>query len=527
MPPEHSLDDLTAREREVLDLVRLGLTNEEIAARLGISEAGVKYHVSQILSKLGVTTREQAAAVHATATPVTTPNVAEAFQPRRRRRWWAALPLAAKAAGVAVVTAAVAGLGILAWGVVRTSGDSSEDAPDTPPAASEASTFAIYGTVVAVDWDNQTMRIQDLGPDAGEFDAKITMTSTIQARGSVTGNTTTEFRPRVGEVVLATLRLPGPPYELHNLLLDPEFFTVEGAGMAPTLSNGVVVGVIPYGGVGFPEMGDIVVFTSPTAPTMSFVKRVIGTPGDSLEIGDGQLIVNGQPVDEPYAAGSTECIGETCIWDIPDIGTESIEACGSPRCYFVLGDNRQNSSDSRQGWLVPLVNIHGWVQAPPPTSSLSLAPPSTPLCPGAKQISVSPATVAVGESVVVQGSGFTPRPVSGYGYPVVLAPLYGLSPQRCPPESWPIPIPGGFPEVTTGFRGNGCELARAELDASGNFEVSVGIPETCTTLNGDSAIVLPGTYMIWDTTTQYDLPSQRPAAWLTITGPSDSPSPTP
>ena len=111
MPPENRLDELTEREREVLDLVRLGLTNEEVAGRLGITEAGVKYHVSQILSKLGVSTREEAAAV---AIPV-----AEAFQPRRAR-WWAALPLAAKAAGVAVMLAAVAGLGVLAWGVLRT-----------------------------------------------------------------------------------------------------------------------------------------------------------------------------------------------------------------------------------------------------------------------------------------------------------------------------------------------------------------------------------------------------------------------
>src|SRR3990172_1638522 len=112
MPPQDHPDSLTAREREVLDLVRLGLTNEEVAGRLGITEAGVKYHVSQILSKLGVSTREEAAAV---AIPV-----AEAFQPRRAR-WWAALPLAAKAAGVAVMLAAVAGLAVLAWGVLETS----------------------------------------------------------------------------------------------------------------------------------------------------------------------------------------------------------------------------------------------------------------------------------------------------------------------------------------------------------------------------------------------------------------------
>jgi DNA-binding CsgD family transcriptional regulator len=101
-------DGLTPREREVLDLVRLGLTNEEIAERLGITLDGAKYHVSQILSKLGVETREEAAAL--TAEP-------------ERRRWWAALPLAAKAAGAALVVAAVAALGVLAWGVWETEGD--------------------------------------------------------------------------------------------------------------------------------------------------------------------------------------------------------------------------------------------------------------------------------------------------------------------------------------------------------------------------------------------------------------------
>ncbi len=107
------LDDLTPREREVFDLLRLGLTNEEIAERLGISLDGAKYHVSQILSKLGVTTREEAAAL----TPA-----------EQRGRWWVMLPLTAKAAGAAVVLAAVGGLAVLGWGVLTTSdGTEAED----------------------------------------------------------------------------------------------------------------------------------------------------------------------------------------------------------------------------------------------------------------------------------------------------------------------------------------------------------------------------------------------------------------
>jgi DNA-binding CsgD family transcriptional regulator len=100
-------DALTPREREVLDLVRHGLTNEEIAERLGITLDGAKYHVSQILSKLNVATREEAAASVREDAPRR-----DAPQARLRRHWWTALPLAAKAAGAALVVAAVTGLGV-------------------------------------------------------------------------------------------------------------------------------------------------------------------------------------------------------------------------------------------------------------------------------------------------------------------------------------------------------------------------------------------------------------------------------
>ena len=99
--------ELTDRERDVLELLRRDFTNEQIAERLGISPAGAKYHVSQILSKLGVATREEAATL-ATG---------------EGRRWWARWPLWAKIAGAATSAAALTGLALLAWGVVRTDDD--------------------------------------------------------------------------------------------------------------------------------------------------------------------------------------------------------------------------------------------------------------------------------------------------------------------------------------------------------------------------------------------------------------------
>src|SRR5439155_22637722 len=113
------LGELTSREREVLTFVRRGLTNEEIAARLGITVGGAKYHVSQILSKLGVATRDEAA-----------------LALQEQRRSWGFLPLWAKIAGAATIVAAGAGFALLAWGLVRTSGDQPFDLP-SPPSGSD------------------------------------------------------------------------------------------------------------------------------------------------------------------------------------------------------------------------------------------------------------------------------------------------------------------------------------------------------------------------------------------------------
>lgn len=112
--PPHP-DILTPREWEVLALLREGLSNEDVAERLGISRDGAKYHVSEILSKLGVDHRREAAA----------------WQPERARRWWQAAiaPLAwpfhrlarsSLAGRLAIGGAAIAtagALAALAWGV--------------------------------------------------------------------------------------------------------------------------------------------------------------------------------------------------------------------------------------------------------------------------------------------------------------------------------------------------------------------------------------------------------------------------
>ncbi len=114
--PPHP-DILTPAEWRVLELLREGLSNPEIAERLGLSRDTVKTHVAAILSKLGVATREEATAW--------APAPAEAG----RRPWWAAglgwlrPETLGKAALIGAAVAVLAGLGVLAWGVLRESGD--------------------------------------------------------------------------------------------------------------------------------------------------------------------------------------------------------------------------------------------------------------------------------------------------------------------------------------------------------------------------------------------------------------------
>ncbi len=162
-------------------------------------------------------------------------------------------------------------------------------------------------------------------------------------------------------------------------------FRVEGASMSTSLENGeyLIVNKLSYAQVdtsmfdflpfydsgdnpvkhlwGGPKRGDVIVFEAPTSPGRDFIKRIIGLPGDTVEITpSGEVLVNGTVLSEDYITGVTGCNGSQCKWEVPAVGTpEAEDMCHAAACYFVMGDNRQNSSDSRQGWLVPEGNIIG------------------------------------------------------------------------------------------------------------------------------------------------------------------------
>ena len=130
---------------------------------------------------------------------------------------------------------------------------------------------------------------------------------------------------------------------------------VDGSSMLPTLQDGefVLVNKLAYR-LGTPTRGDIIVFRSTTEADLDLIKRVVGLPGDRVTIGGGHLSVNGQVLTETYINAAPNYNGE---WQVPE---------GS---LFVLGDNRNDSSDSHMWGYLPEQNVIGkalLIYWPPP-----------------------------------------------------------------------------------------------------------------------------------------------------------------
>jgi signal peptidase I len=105
---------------------------------------------------------------------------------------------------------------------------------------------------------------------------------------------------------------------------------------------------IPWIGQDTIERGDVVVFRKPDDPDVDYVKRVVGLPGDVIEIRQNQTYVNGEPLDEPYIVdGNFE---QTRFF-----GPRTVPADH----FFMMGDNRDNSSDSRVWGTVPRSLVKG------------------------------------------------------------------------------------------------------------------------------------------------------------------------
>lgn len=109
------------------------------------------------------------------------------------------------------------------------------------------------------------------------------------------------------------------------------------------------------------ERGDIVVFKYPEDPERDFIKRVIGLPGETLEVREKRVYINGRLLDEPYVfylepPGQLSAHHETTAVDLREqYGPITVP----PDSYFVMGDNRDNSQDSRYWGMLPRTYVKG------------------------------------------------------------------------------------------------------------------------------------------------------------------------
>ena len=149
-------------------------------------------------------------------------------------------------------------------------------------------------------------------------------------------------------------------------------FTIPSGSMMDTLLVGdyILVNKFLYGpelpvtdyrlpGIRQPERGDIIVFKYPQDEKRDFIKRIVGTPGDTVQVRGDQVLLNGRPLDEPYVRRTDSPLGDRgqasyCGYaygcEPTKVPTDS---------YFVMGDNRNNSQDSRYWGFVKRDKIKG------------------------------------------------------------------------------------------------------------------------------------------------------------------------
>ena len=142
-----------------------------------------------------------------------------------------------------------------------------------------------------------------------------------------------------------------------SVRLAVQNFRVEGFSMEPTMHTNeyLLVNKVTYM-VGQPQRGDIIVLRFPLDPRRDFIKRIIGLPGEQVEVRNGSVYVDGRALVEPY-------IRQPPAYTYPRVTMP-------PRQYFVLGDNRNNSDDSHVWNGLPKEYIIGkaWVSYWPPAT---------------------------------------------------------------------------------------------------------------------------------------------------------------
>jgi len=157
-----------------------------------------------------------------------------------------------------------------------------------------------------------------------------------------------EKRYRFIREVMETIVLTVLMFVIINLAVQN--YDIDGPSMEPTLHNQerIMVDKVSYL-FHKPTRGDVIVFIAPNSPSLSYVKRIIAIPGDVITVDDITVKVNGLILEEPYV----DLQHQGNPYDSVDNRTVP------PNNYFVMGDDRANSSDSRDWGFVPRNNVVG------------------------------------------------------------------------------------------------------------------------------------------------------------------------
>jgi signal peptidase I len=162
----------------------------------------------------------------------------------------------------------------------------------------------------------------------------------------------------IGETVLLTLVIF---FLIQTVIRN---FRVVGTSMTDNLQNGqyLIIDKLSYSqlfretfGWSDPRHGDVIVFEPPNRPDEDYVKRIVGLPGETIEIKEGKVWINGQPLAEPFQP-------KTVSYAVPPLVVPEGQV-------YVLGDNRNNSNDSHNWGPLPIENIVGraWLSYWPPS----------------------------------------------------------------------------------------------------------------------------------------------------------------
>jgi signal peptidase I len=155
--------------------------------------------------------------------------------------------------------------------------------------------------------------------------------------------------------VVQAFKIPTGSME-ENLLIG-DHLLVNKFVLGPTETS-VERTLLPIGTI---KRGDVIVFKYPVEPDRDFIKRVIGLPGETVELKDKKVYINGKPLDEPYVHFLQPPSGQSAFHE--ETGYDVRERYGPVTVpqnqYFVMGDNRDNSQDSRYWGFLPRDYVKG------------------------------------------------------------------------------------------------------------------------------------------------------------------------